>query len=288
MILVVIPRTALRLEESVRSAGPVTTMLRPTPISGTRLKMLATTPPPRINNASNWQHPPAPRGDHHAGGGGRSRASSGSVSGAGSSRRLAAETSRQSSLGTPNTAAATPDVAGEDHAEWFGTGGRAPEAARTGSASSVTRTSSGRRRRRKGGARSGTHRLSDTLPARSGGSGERNRFDILGAPWGGAGGGGGRGDNLVAPYADGADGEEDGIYTPGGSPSSVSSSVASGLHLSLVASVATTTGANSACVSPDGSAMCAAGRGATQAIGGGDSSLALAWPGLSWRVWELG
>ncbi|CAM9887179.1 unnamed protein product, partial [Scytosiphon promiscuus] len=42
VILVVIPRTALRLEESVRSAGTVAAMLRPTPMSGTRLKVLAT------------------------------------------------------------------------------------------------------------------------------------------------------------------------------------------------------------------------------------------------------
>eukprot|EP00903_Cladosiphon_okamuranus_P013736 g12787.t1 len=261
VILVVVPRTALRLEESVRSAGPVTTMLRPTPISGTRLKVLAKTPPPRINNARSWQHRPAPRGDHHASGGGPSRASSG----AGGSRRPTAETSRQSSLGTPNTAAATPDAAGEDHAEWFGTCGRPPDAARTGSASSLGRTSSGRRRRRRGGARSGTHRLSDTLPARTSGERERSRFDILGAPWSGAGGGGGGGHNLAAPYADGAEGE-DGMYTPGDSPLSVASSLASGLHLSL-GSVATTTGVNSAWVSPAGSALGAVGKGAAQATG---------------------
>ena len=273
-----IPRTALRLDESVRSAGPVTTMLRPTPISGTRLKVLSKTPPPRINNASNWQHP-APRD----GGGGRSRASSGSVAGGGggggSSRRLL----ESSSLGTPNTAAMTP-AAGEEeqqHTEWFGTGGRAPDPARSGSASSLARTSSGRRRRRRGGSKSGAHRLSDTLPARSGGGGgERGRLDILGAPWGGGAGGGG-GHGLVTPYADGQDGEEDGIYTPGDSPLSVTSSVASGLHLSLVGSVATTTGVNSACVSPDGSAMGAAGRGGAQAGGGGGGQSFKAWPGLA-------
>eukprot|EP00752_Nemacystus_decipiens_P018463 g16553.t1 len=275
VILIVIPRTALRLDESVRSAGPVSTMLRPTPISGTRLKVLATTPPPRINNASTWQRP-VPRGDrdHHGGGGARSRASSGSVAPTGSSRRL---TEHLFSMGTPNTAAATP-AAGEEeqqHTEWFGTGGRAPGVSRSGSASSVARTSSGRRRRRKASSRSGPHRLSDTLPARSGGGdgggagGEQgSRFDILGAPWtGGAGGGGGH--NLVAPYADGQEGEEDGMYTPGDSPLSTTSSMASGLHLSLVGSVATTTGVNSACVSPDGSAVGPAGRGAAQGAGGG-------------------
>lgn len=290
VILVMIPRTVLRMEESVRSAGPVTTMLRPTPICGTRLKVPATTPPPRINNASNnWQHPAPRGGDYH--GGRRSRASSGSVAGGGGggSRRLAEHPS--SSLGTPNTAAATP-AAGEEeqHMEWFGTGGRAPppDAARSGSASSLARTSSGRRRRRKGSSKSGAHRLSDTLPARTGGGvgGERGgRFDILGAPWTGGAGGGGGGHGLVAPYADG----EDELFTPGDSPLSTASSVASGLHLSLVGSVATTTGVNSACVSPDGSAMGAAGRGSAQAGGGGQFlGPGFVWPGAcKWsRDWS--
>lgn len=52
VMLIVIPRTALLLEEAVRTAGPVSAMLRSTPISGTRVRRLKTPPPGRSNSST--------------------------------------------------------------------------------------------------------------------------------------------------------------------------------------------------------------------------------------------
>eukprot|EP00752_Nemacystus_decipiens_P018461 g16551.t1 len=271
VILVVIPRTALRLDESARIAGPLTTMLRPTPISGTRLEVLATTPPPCINNASNWQRQASRGGgDHHGGGSARRLTRSRSVS-AGSPRRL----DRPFSMGTPDTAAAT-FTAGEEQlcTEWFGTGGRAPDVALSGSVASLGHTSSRRQRRSRSRSRSGARRRSDSLPARSGSGdggwatgGRESGFDILGAPWTRDAGAGGW-HKQVTPHADEDNGEEDSIYTRRDSLLSTTSSVASGLHLRSVGIVETMNTMNSACVSPDGSAVGATGRAAARQTAG--------------------
>ncbi|CAM9887111.1 unnamed protein product, partial [Scytosiphon promiscuus] len=121
-------------------------------------------------------------------------------------------------------------------------------------------------------------------------AGSGDRFGgILGAPWGGAGGAqqrqqrrrqqqqghlsGERFGGGAAGSQDGDDGQGDGsrVYTPGDSPSSMTSSTTSGLpQMGRFESVATTAGANSACVSPAGSGMGTSGRGrAGRSDGGG-------------------
>lgn len=261
VILVVIPRTALRLEESVRSAGPVSTMLRPTPISGTRLKVLETSPPsPRHTRSSSingdWQQQRHSRRWHGvaADGGAHAR----------SPRPL---------VGPPNSAGTVPGGPREDQ-EWFGAGGRSP-VRRSSSSGPFTRSSSGRRRKKgpKGWAgggggggwgRSGNHRSPGAGLGGNGsdGGGVRRRraasggkgstFGVLGAPWSG------RGHTLVAPYADSHDGEDGGGIYPPGSPFSLASSAGSGLHLSLAGSASTVTRNDSICVSPDGSSRVSA------------------------------
>lgn len=256
VILVVIPRTALRLEESVRSAGPVSTMLRPTPISGTRLKVLETSAPsPRHTRSSringDWQQQQQHSHRWHGGaqdGGAHAR----------SPRPL---------VGTPNSAGAVPGGPREDQ-EWFGAGGRSP-VRRSSSSGPFTRSSSGRCRKKgskgwAGGGGGGWGRRSNHRSpgaglgcnGSDGGGGRRRRaasggsgstFGVLGAPWGG------RGHTLVAPYADSHDGEDGGGIYPPGSPFSMASSAGSGLHLSLAGSVSTVPRNDSICASPDGS-----------------------------------
>lgn len=203
MILIVIPRTALRLEESIRSAGPVSSMLRSTPISGTRLK--AHTTPPR-----NW-HPRGDVGPPHT------------------------------VIGTPHTVAGTPHTI---DGEWFGGGsGRANGSARMpivrSGSGSFTRSISVRRR---------------SVSHKGGGGGRSSKHVPDAEPLGGSASAGRLGGGHHAAFGGQCRGHDEG-YTPGGSPSSVASSMASGLQLSVTGSVATTTGYDSMCASPDGSTV---------------------------------
>lgn len=210
VILIVIPRTALRLEESIRSAGPVSTMLRSTPISGTRLK--AHTTPPR-----NWH----PRGD------------------VGSPHMV---------IGTPHTVAGTPHTV---DGEWFGAGARRIDG---GARMPIVRSGSGSFTRSIGvRGRNGSHK--------GGGGGRSSGKHLSDAePHGGSAGAGRlRGGHHNATFPGQYRAHDDG-YTPGGSPSSVASSMASGLQLSVTGSVATTTGYDSVCASPDGSAVSSGAR----------------------------
>lgn len=214
-MLIVIPRTALLLEEEVRTAGPVlSTMLRSTPISGTRLKAQKTPPPV-------WQY----NYNHNRGGGG------GSGGGSGSGVGMVGEV-----------------VDGE----WIGAAARRAEAAaRVGQ---IVRSGSGSFTRRMGRSRRHTANrtsngmLQDLETPGSGVSGGGVRLGGVNVNRGGRGVAGAQ-----CPITISGQG---GVFTPGGSPLSTTSSMMSGVQPSMTESVATTERYDeydSTCASPGGS-----------------------------------
>lgn len=173
----------------------------------------------------------------------------------------------QPGFGTPHTAAGTPSTA---DGEWFGGPATAAAAAaavgssrrtdggtvlsrtpivRSGSGS-FTRSIAGRRRsnsshRGAAGSGSGSGGHTPDSEAHGGCPGGRRGVGLVKGS-----GGGGSAHTLGTPCSG-----QDGGYTPGDSPSSITSSMASGLQLSVAGSVATSTGFDSVCASPDGSTV---------------------------------
>lgn len=87
----------MRLEETTRTSGPVSTRLRSAPISGTRLKAHST---PTCNSNRRQAH-----GDSFS-----------------CDRQMSRSPQRSfSTIGTPHTALATPQTASTENEEWFGT-----------------------------------------------------------------------------------------------------------------------------------------------------------------------
>lgn len=252
VILVMVPRTAMQLEESLRSAGTMTSMLRPTPMSGTRLKV--TTSPGRINSRSSL-----PYHQQH-----QQQQSRGEGIGRGARGRSRLPGSPYALVGAPKSTTTTPRTCCEEQ-PWFGAS-VSPPVLRSASGSVSRRSTSGpwRKKMPKGKTNGISSRRSaaNAVPVggsssgASGGGGERGGIGILGAPWGGIGV---AGQPVGAPFADNVHS----VYARD-SPSSVTSSrtSASGLHLSLVGSVATVEGGDSFFVSPVGSAISTNGRGA--------------------------